>query len=102
RIEHRPSKPVLAGSSPAGRAILQASMVAVAQLVRVLDCDSRCRGFESPQPPHFMRRCGCTRRVFATLRPLSGPLAQLVEQLTLNQLVLGSNPRRPTNKINKL
>src|SRR3546814_5799575 len=28
-------------------------MVAVAQLVRVLDCDSRCRGFESPQPPQF-------------------------------------------------
>ena len=27
-----------------------------------------------------------------------GPLAQLVEQLTLNQLVRGSNPRRPTIK----
>jgi hypothetical protein len=27
----------------------------------------------------------------------SGPLAQLVEQLTLNQLVEGSNPSRPTN-----
>jgi hypothetical protein len=26
-----------------------------------------------------------------------GPLAQLVEQLTLNQRVLGSSPRRPTN-----
>lgn len=26
-----------------------------------------------------------------------GPLAQLVEQLTLNQLVAGSNPARPTN-----
>ena len=25
-----------------------------------------------------------------------GPLAQLVEQLTLNQLVVGSNPTRPT------
>ncbi len=34
-----------------------------------------------------------------------GSLAQLVEQLTLNQLVAGSNPARPTNKplnINKL
>ena len=31
-----------------------------------------------------------------------GPLAQLVEQLTLNQRVLGSSPRRPTNKNNKL
>ena len=29
--------------------------------------------------------------------PVSGPLAQLVEQLTLNQLVEGSNPSRPTN-----
>ena len=26
-----------------------------------------------------------------------GPLAQLVEQLTLNQLVRGSSPRWPTN-----
>jgi hypothetical protein len=28
---------------------------------------------------------------------LLGPLAQLVEQLTLNQLVVGSIPTRPTN-----
>src|SRR5690606_16630055 len=28
---------------------------------------------------------------------LKGPLAQLVEQLTLNQLVVGSSPTRPTN-----
>jgi hypothetical protein len=27
---------------------------------------------------------------------LNGPLAQLVEQLTLNQLVVGSTPTRPT------
>ena len=27
-----------------------------------------------------------------------GPLAQLVEQLTLNQLVVGSSPTWPTNK----
>jgi hypothetical protein len=31
-----------------------------------------------------------------------GPLAQLVEQLTLNQLVVGSIPTRPTNKIKAL
>ncbi len=31
-----------------------------------------------------------------------GSLAQLVEQLTFNQLVAGSNPARPTNKINHL
>ena len=30
----------------------------------------------------------------------NGPLAQLVEQLTLNQLVEGSSPSRPTNKFN--
>jgi hypothetical protein len=33
---------------------------------------------------------------------LFGPLAQLVEQLTLNQLVVGSIPTRPTNSINSL
>jgi hypothetical protein len=30
---------------------------------------------------------------------LFGPLAQLVEQLTLNQLVVGSIPTRPTNSL---
>ena len=33
---------------------------------------------------------------------LSGPLAQLVEQLTFNQWVTGSNPVRLTTKINDL
>ena len=33
---------------------------------------------------------------------LSGPLAQLVEQLTFNQWVTGSNPVRLTTKINNL
>ena len=32
---------------------------------------------------------------------LYGPLAQLVEQLTLNQLVVGSIPTRPTNYDNR-
>ena len=31
------------------------------------------------------------------IRNSSGPLAQLVEQLTLNQFVIGSIPIRPTN-----
>lgn len=31
-----------------------------------------------------------------------GSLAQLVEQLTLNQLVAGSNPARPTNNFKGL
>ena len=46
---------------------------------RALDCDSSGRGFEPHRPPH-----------------LTGPLAQLVEQWTLNPLVEGSNPSRPT------
>jgi hypothetical protein len=33
----------------------------------------------------------------AVLDKVFGPLAQLVEQLTLNQLVVGSIPTRPTN-----
>ena len=35
-------------------------------------------------------------------RPLSGPLAQLVEQLTFNQWVTGSNPVRLTTKLNDI
>ena len=87
-------------------------MVGVAQLVRVPDCDSGCRGFESHRPPHMRRvvrsdlltpwlsrRSGGKAGV-AQVRDAqvdrSGPLAQLVEQQTLNLLDLGSSPRRPT------
>ena len=35
-------------------------------------------------------------------RPPDGRIAQLVEQLTLNQRVQGSSPCAPTNKIKKL
>ena len=31
------------------------------------------------------------------VHPIFGPLAQLVEQVTLNHLVEGSSPSRPTN-----
>lgn len=31
------------------------SVVVVAQLVRVPDCDSGCRGFESRRSPHFLK-----------------------------------------------
>ena len=48
---------------------------------RAPDCDSGCRGFDPHRSPHF------------------GPLAQLVEQETLNLLVDGSIPSRPTNRI---
>ncbi len=34
------------------------------------------------------------------IHPSFGPLAQLVEQLTLNQRVVGSKPTRPTMKGN--
>ena len=58
-------------------------MVGVAQLVRASGCGPEGRGFESHRSPHYF-----TRR---------GPLAQLVEQLTLNQRVVGSSPTRPTS-----
>jgi hypothetical protein len=70
---------VVAGSSPAGRA--NDFDGGRSSAGRVPDCDSGCRGFESRRPPHFR----------------NGPLAQLVEQETLNLLVEGSTPSRPTN-----
>ena len=60
-------------------------VVAVAQLVRVLDCDSSCRGFESPQPPHLVSTNVLRMQHRLLQFRFSGPLAQLVEQLTLNQ-----------------
>jgi len=48
---------------------------------RAPGCDPGCRGFESHRPPHLSS---------------DGPLAQLVEQETLNLLVVGSTPTRPT------
>src|SRR5947208_43764 len=74
------------------------SMVDVAQLVRASDCDSEGRGFESRLPPQLQKvleRLIGTRRA-SRFSKTSGPLAQLVEQETLNLLVLGSSPRRPT------
>ena len=52
---------------------------------RAPDCDSGCRGFEPHRSPQFF----CFSQYL-------GPLAQLVEQLTLNQRVVGSKPTRPT------
>ena len=57
-----------------------------------------------------MRRRGESQRFIVSQRPRQvafaglsdGPLAQLVEQLTLNQLVVGSIPTRPTNFTQKL
>ena len=62
------------------------SMVDVAQLVESRIVIPAVAG-SSPvvHPTHFFEH---------------GPLAQLVEQLTLNQLVVGSNPTRPTISLN--
>ena len=52
-IEHRPSKPGVAGSSPAGRALfdkllgLYFNYGGYSSVGRAPDCDSGCRGFES-------------------------------------------------------
>ncbi len=53
RVEGRKSDVVLPGAPYNATRQQTVSMVAVAQLVRVLDCDSSCRGFESHQPPHL-------------------------------------------------
>src|SRR3546814_5872907 len=64
-IGTRASATGIPAESPRNGSSETLQMVAVAQLVSVLDCDSRCRGFESPQPPQFRspmagRRDDCT------------------------------------------
>src|SRR6185437_5202126 len=48
------------------------SVVDVAQLVRVPDCDSGCRGFESHHPPQFLRGTKNLVRVGPSPLALSG------------------------------
>ena len=79
---------------------------------RAPDCGSGGRGFKSHRSPHLfhtVRRFADERREKSRDNALDarrmdelGPLAQLVEQLTLNQRVEGSSPSTPTNKINRL
>ena len=79
-------------------------MVGIAQLVSASDCGSEGQGFESLYPPFILivgYRQAVRHRVlipaFAGSNPASpaykyGPLAQVVEHLTFNQVVPGSSP----------
>ena len=86
---------------------LDARMVGVAQLVRALGCGPRGRGFESPRSPQIVGRyqfryrrheflIGEHMALSPSVEPRNAPLAQLVEQRTLNPQVLGSIPRGRT------
>ena len=86
---------------------LVARMVGVAQLVRALGCGPRGRGFESPRSPQIVGRyqfryrrhellIGEHKALSPSVVPRNAPLAQLVEQRTLNPQVLGSIPRGRT------
>ena len=69
-------------------------MVDVAQLVEPRIVIPAVAGSSPVVHPTFDKGCESSS---ALLEKVFGPLAQLVEQLTLNQLVVGSIPTRPTN-----
>jgi hypothetical protein len=106
-LEQRPSKPRVMGSNPFWRATKGSARDAkrvcalcdfrisarvrfggeCSSVGRALDCGSRCRGFNPLHSPHpYLLR--------TSLR--GAPLAQLVEQLTLNQRVPSSSLGRRT------
>jgi hypothetical protein len=69
-------------------------MVDVAQLVEPRIVIPAVAGSSPVVHPTF--KAGRKSGVRSGLTKVFGPLAQLVEQLTLNQLVVGSIPTRPT------
>ena len=81
-------------------------LVGVAQLVRAPGCGPGGRGFETPRPPQTLPRL-CIQSWWNEYLAIPhvarlgchlhrAPLAQLVEQRTLNPQVLGSSPRGRT------
>src|SRR5882757_3487700 len=73
-------------------------MVDVAQLVEPRIVIPAVAGSSPVVHPTF-ESAGAKGRTVRCWRKFLGPLAQLVEQLTLNQLVVGSIPTRPTNSL---
>ena len=83
-------------------------MVGMVQLVSAPDCGSGYQGFESLYPPFLKKMMMGYRQAvrhrtltpaFAGSNPASpvyGRVAQVVEHLTFNQVVRGSNPRTLT------
>ena len=68
----------------------------VAQLDRASASGAEGHRFKSCQAHQQTSKGRTPHTIFATHIP-GGPLAQLVEQLTLNQRAVGSTPTRPTN-----
>ena len=73
----------------------------VAQLDRASASGAEGHRFKSCQAHQTQARDSSRTQISATHIP-GGPLAQLVEQLTLNQRAVGSTPTRPTKFFNHL